>query len=120
MRPPCGCSRPRSGARGRAAPRQSNVQLEGRELRLACSWAPLVAPHLPGAGGRDPAQAPHLLAEIGADLIVIGIGLALLMAAAVWWAIRQGLQPVTALSLELEQRDLHRLKATGLGPCPRS
>lgn len=90
--------------------RQSNVQLEGRELRLVQLGTPC-GPHTCQVLVAETLRKRHtLLAEIGADLIVIGIALALLMAAAVWWAIRQGLQPVTALSLELEQRDLHRLQ----------
>lgn len=47
--------------------------------------------------------------EIGGLVALNGATLALLLALAGWWAIRQGLTPLTGLSAELERRDLHRL-----------
>ena len=47
--------------------------------------------------------------QIGSLVALNGAGLALLLALAGWWAIRQGLTPLTELSAELEHRDLHRL-----------
>jgi two-component system sensor histidine kinase TctE len=47
--------------------------------------------------------------EIGGLVALNGGGLTLLLALAGWWAIRQGLAPLTGLSAELEHRDLHRL-----------
>jgi len=47
--------------------------------------------------------------QIGTLVALNGIGLLLLLALAGWWAIRQGLAPLTDLSAELEHRDLHRL-----------
>lgn len=47
--------------------------------------------------------------EIGSLVALNGAGLALLLGLAGWWAIRQGLSPLTELSAELEHRDLHRL-----------
>lgn len=47
--------------------------------------------------------------QIGGLVALNGAGLALLLALAGWWAIRQGLAPLTGLSAELEHRDLHRL-----------
>lgn len=47
--------------------------------------------------------------QIGSLVALNGAGLAVLLALAGWWAIRQGLTPLTELSAELEHRDLHRL-----------
>ncbi len=89
--------------------RQSTVQLDGRELRLV-QLGTACGPQTCQILVAETLRKRHaLMAEIGADLVVVGIVLAVLMAGAVWWAIRQGLRPVMALSLELEQRDLHRL-----------
>jgi two-component system sensor histidine kinase TctE len=50
-----------------------------------------------------------LQSEIAGLVALNGITLAVLLALAGWWAIRQGLVPLTGLSAELERRDLHRL-----------
>lgn len=86
-----------------------DVKLRGRELRLVqlgrdCGEGVcqiLVAETL---RKRDALQS-----EIAGLVALNGIGLALLLALAGWWAIRQGLAPLTDLSAELERRDLHRL-----------
>ncbi|CAM3980211.1 sensor histidine kinase [Roseateles saccharophilus] len=85
------------------------VRLRGRELRLAqlgqdCGSGVcqvLVAETL---HKRDALQS-----EIGGLVALNGAGLTLLLALAGWWAIRQGMAPLTDLSAELEHRDLHRL-----------
>jgi len=86
-----------------------DVRLRGRELRVvqlgrdcgaeACQI--LVAETL---HKRDALQR-----EIAAFVAINGVALAVLMAIASWWAVRQGLAPLTGLSAELERRDLHRL-----------
>jgi two-component system sensor histidine kinase TctE len=86
-----------------------DVKLRGRELRLVqlgrdcgeglCQI--LVAETL---HKRDALQS-----EIAGLVALNGITLAVLLALAGWWAIRQGLTPLTGLSAELERRDLHRL-----------
>jgi two-component system sensor histidine kinase TctE len=86
-----------------------DVKLRGRELRLVqlgrdCGQGVcqiLVAETL---HKRDALQR-----EIGGLVVLNGLTLALLLALAGWWAIRQGLVPLTGLSAELERRDLHRL-----------
>ena len=86
-----------------------DVKLRGRELRLVqlghdCGTGVcqiLVAETL---HKRDALQR-----EIGGLVALNGGALALLLALAGWWAIRQGLAPLTGLSAELEHRDLHRL-----------
>ncbi|MDR7298559.1 two-component system sensor histidine kinase TctE [Pelomonas aquatica] len=86
-----------------------DVKLRGRELRLVqlgrdCGQGVcqiLVAETL---HKRDALQR-----EIGGLVALNGLTLALLLALAGWWAIRQGLVPLTGLSAELERRDLHRL-----------
>lgn len=90
--------------------RKTTVRLDGRELRLVQLGARCGQQTCQVLVAETLRKRHALLAEIGADLMVVGSVLAVLMAAAVWWAIRQGLAPVTALSLELEQRDLHRLQ----------
>jgi two-component system sensor histidine kinase TctE len=47
--------------------------------------------------------------EIATYVALNGVTLAVLLALAGWWAVRQGLTPLTGLSAELERRDLHRL-----------
>jgi len=87
-----------------------DVRLRGRELRLvqlgrdcggdgACQV--LVAETL---HKRDALQS-----EIATFVALNGVALAVLLALASGWAIRQGLAPLTGLSAELEARDLHRL-----------
>jgi two-component system sensor histidine kinase TctE len=86
-----------------------DVKLRGRELRLVqlghdCSQGLcqiLVAETL---RKRDALQS-----EIAGLVALNGITLAVMLALAGWWAIRQGLVPLTGLSAELERRDLHRL-----------
>ncbi|HEY0955286.1 MAG TPA: sensor histidine kinase [Roseateles sp.] len=86
-----------------------DVKLRGRELRLvqlgrecgAGACQVLVAETL---NKRD-----ALRHEIATYVTLNGVALAVLLALAGWWAIRQGLVPLTALSSELERRDLHRL-----------
>jgi two-component system sensor histidine kinase TctE len=88
----------------------SDVRLRGRELRLA-----QLAHDCGGAGPCQifVAETLHkrdaLQREIGGLVALNGAGLTLLLALAGWWAIRQGLTPLTGLSAELERRDLHRL-----------
>lgn len=87
----------------------SDVRLRGRALRLAqlgieCGRGAcqvLVAETL---NKRDALQ--H---EIATFVALNGLMLAVLLGLAGWWAIRQGLAPLTGLSSELERRDLHRL-----------
>ncbi|MFG6412571.1 sensor histidine kinase [Roseateles sp. DC23W] len=86
-----------------------DVKLRGRVLRLvqlgrdcgAGACQVMVAETL---NKRDALQR-----EIATYVAVNGVMLALLLALAGWWAIRQGLAPLTGLSSELERRDLHRL-----------
>jgi len=86
-----------------------DVKLRDRELRLVqlghdCGIGTcqiLVAETL---HKRDALQR-----QIGSLVALTGLGLALLLALAAWWAIRQGLTPLTDMSNELEHRDLHRL-----------
>jgi len=87
-----------------------DVKLRDRELRL------VQLGHDCGAVGPCQilvAETLHkrdaLQREIGGLVALNGAGLALLLALAGWWAIRQGLTPLTGLSAELERRDLHRL-----------
>ncbi|HEV6964342.1 sensor histidine kinase [Roseateles sp.] len=87
-----------------------DVRLRGRELRL------VQLGHDCGAAGACQilvAETLHkrdaLQREIGGLVALNGAGLAVLLALAGWWAIRQGLTPLTGLSAELERRDLHRL-----------
>ncbi|MFT7775724.1 sensor histidine kinase [Roseateles sp.] len=56
--------------------------------------------------------------QIASLVALSGLGLVLLLALASWWAIRQGLAPLTGLSAELERRDLHRLTPLE-APLPR-
>jgi two-component system sensor histidine kinase TctE len=100
---------PRPGHQDAGRSHYGDARLRGRELRLvqlgqdcgtgACQI--LVAETL---HKRDALQS-----EIGGLVALNGAGLALLLALAGWWAIRQGLTPLTGLSAELERRDLHRL-----------
>ncbi|MFN3302767.1 MAG: sensor histidine kinase [Roseateles sp.] len=95
-----------------------DVRLRGRALRLvqlgtecgsgACQV--LVAETL---NKRDALQ--H---EIATFVVLNGVTLAVLLGLAGWWAIRQGLAPLTGLSSELERRDLHRLTPL-TAPLPR-
>ncbi len=87
----------------------SNVRLRERALRLvqlgrACGE---------GACQVLVAETLHkrdtLRRQIGAHVVMNGLGLALLLALAGWWAVRRGLLPLTGLSAEVERRDLHRL-----------
>ncbi|HEY8881180.1 MAG TPA: sensor histidine kinase [Roseateles sp.] len=86
-----------------------DVKLRDRELRL------VQLGHDCGVGVCQilVAETLHkrdaLQREIGGLVALNGAGLALLLALAGWWAIRQGLAPLTGLSAELEHRDLHRL-----------
>jgi two-component system sensor histidine kinase TctE len=100
---------PRPGVQGLGNTVYSDVKLRGRDLRLAqlghdCGIGicqVLVAETL---HKRDALQR-----QIGSLVAINGAGLAVLLALAGWWAIRQGLTPLTGLSVELEHRDLHRL-----------
>ncbi|MFG6467466.1 sensor histidine kinase [Roseateles sp. BYS87W] len=86
-----------------------DVKLRGRDLRL------VQLGHDCGAGSCQilVAETLHkrdaLQSQIGSLVALNGLGLAVLLALAGWWAIRQGLAPLTELSAELEHRDLHRL-----------
>ena len=100
---------PRPGPQVAGGSWYGDVKLRGRELRLVqlghdCgdgSCQILVAETL---HKRDALQR-----QIGSLVALNGLALALLLALAGWWAIRQGLAPLTTLSAELEHRDLHRL-----------
>ncbi|PTT90219.1 sensor histidine kinase, partial [Pelomonas sp. HMWF004] len=101
---------PRPAQRAAGRSHYGDVRLRGRELRLVqlghdCGRAGvcqiLVAETL---HKRDALQR-----QIGRLVALNGAALALLLALAGWWAIRQGLTPLTELSAELERRDLHRL-----------
>jgi two-component system sensor histidine kinase TctE len=87
----------------------SDVKLRDRELRL------VQLGHDCGVGTCQilVAETLHkrdaLKRQIGTLVALTGLGLVLLLALAAWWAIRQGLAPLTELSVELEHRDLHRL-----------
>ncbi|WP_457418660.1 sensor histidine kinase [Roseateles sp. P5_E7] len=99
--------RPKMQTAGKAY--YGDVRLRDRELRLvqlgrecgdgACQV--LVAETL---HKRDALQR-----EIATYVALNGVTLAVLLALAGWWAVRQGLTPLTGLSAELERRDLHRL-----------
>ena len=99
--------RPRPQAAGRAY--YGDVKLRDRELRLVqlgrdCGHGVcqvLVAETL---HKRDALQR-----EIAGLVALNGVSLAVLLALAGWWAIRQGLTPLTGLSADLERRALHRL-----------
>lgn len=86
-----------------------DVKLRGRVLRLVqlgrdCGDGDCQVMVAETLNKRDALQS-----EIATYVAVNGITLALLLALAGWWAIRQGLAPLTGLSSELERRDLHRL-----------
>ncbi|MEO6278955.1 sensor histidine kinase [Roseateles sp.] len=89
-----------------------DVRLRGRELRLVQLGRDC------GNGGGGICQVlvaetlhkrDALQREIATYVALNGLTLALLLALAGWWAVRQGLTPLTGLSAELERRDLHRL-----------
>ncbi len=94
-------------AAGRSSYR--DVKLRDRELRL------VQLGHECGAGACQilVAETLHkrdaLQRQIGGLVAITGAALVVLLAIAAWWAIRQGLTPLTGLSAELERRDLHRL-----------
>lgn len=100
---------PRPALQSAGGSHYGDVKLRDRELRLVqlghdCSIGVcqiLVAETL---HKRDALQR-----EIGGLVALNGAILAVLLALAGWWAIRQGLAPLTDLSAELEHRDLHRL-----------
>lgn len=86
-----------------------DVKLRDRDLRL------VQLGHECGAGACQilVAETLHkrdaLQRQIGSLVAMTGLVLVVLLALAAWWAIRQGLTPLTGLSAELERRDLHRL-----------
>lgn len=101
---------PRPGAQSAGKSWYGDVRLRGRALRL------VQLGHDCGGGSQCQilvAETLHkrdaLQSQIGTLVALNGGGLALLLALAGWWAIRQGLSPLTELSAELEHRDLHRL-----------
>lgn len=86
-----------------------DVRLRGRELRLV---------QLGRDCGRGVCQVlvaetlnkrEALQREMATFVALNGVALAVLLALAAGWAIRQGLAPLTDLSTELERRDLNRL-----------
>ena len=86
-----------------------DVKLRGRELRLVqlgreCGAGVCQVMVAETLHKRDALQ--HQIATL---VGLSGLGLVLLLGLASWWAIRQGLAPLTDLSAELEHRDLHRL-----------
>ncbi|MFG6486412.1 sensor histidine kinase [Roseateles sp. BYS78W] len=100
--------RPRPQVAGSA--RYGDVRLRDRELRLVQLGRDC------GEGGACQilvAETLHkrdaLQREITTFVALNGVTLAVLLALASWWAVRQGLTPLTGLSAELERRDLHRL-----------
>jgi len=101
---------PRPDARPAGRSWYGDVKLRDRDLRL------VQLGHDCGGGSACQilvAETLHkrdaLQRQIGTLVALNGAGLALLLALAGWWAIRQGLSPLTGLSAELEHRDLHRL-----------
>ncbi|KQW46437.1 MULTISPECIES: sensor histidine kinase [unclassified Roseateles] len=86
-----------------------DVRLRDRALRLVQLGAACGA----GACQVLVAETLHkrdaLQRQIGSRVALSGLGLMALLALAAWRAIRQGLAPLTGLSVELEHRDLHRL-----------
>lgn len=87
----------------------ADVSMQGRSLRLvqlgtSCGQRVCQIIVAETLNKRDALQA-----QIGGAVIVSGLTLASLLALAGWWAIRQGLTPLTELTAELEHRDLHRL-----------
>jgi two-component system sensor histidine kinase TctE len=101
---------PRAARQAAGRSHYGDVMLRGRELRL------VQLGHDCGSAGACQilvAETLHkrdaLKRQIGRLVALNGITLAVLLALAGWWAIRQGLTPLTVLSAELERRDLHRL-----------
>jgi len=110
---------PRPRAQPTGGVRFGDVRLRGRELRLAqlgrdcgggAACQVLVAETL---HKRDALQR-----EIAGFVALTGVALAVLLALAGWAAVRQGLAPLTGLSLELERRDLQHLTPL-TSPLPR-
>ena len=99
--------RPAPQAAGRSY--YGDVKLRGRELRLVQLGRECGAGVCQVLVAETLHKRDALQREIGASVALNGAGLALLLALAGWWAIRQGLAPLTGLSAELEHRDLHRL-----------
>lgn len=100
---------PRPGPQPAGRTYYGDVKLRGRELRLVqlgrdCGEGACQVMVAETLNKRDALQR-----EIATYVTVNGVALALLLALAGWWAIRQGLAPLTGLSSELERRDLHRL-----------
>ncbi|MGQ3053898.1 MAG: sensor histidine kinase [Roseateles sp.] len=100
---------PRPPAQAAGGVWYGDVRLRDRELRLVQLGAACGA----GACQVLVAETLHkrdaLQRQIGSLVALSGLGLVALLALAAWWAIRQGLAPLTGLSVELEHRDLHRL-----------
>lgn len=100
---------PRSQAQAAGRSSYRDVKLRDRDLRL------VQLGHECGAGACQilVAETLHkrdaLQRQIGGLVAITGAVLVVLLALAAWWAIRQGLTPLTGLSAELEHRDLHRL-----------
>lgn len=95
-----------------------DVRLRDRELRLVqlgrdCGLGVCQVMVAETLHKRDALQQ-----QIASLVALSGLGLVLLLALAGWWAIRQGLAPLTGLSVELEHRDLHRLTPLK-APLPR-
>ncbi len=86
-----------------------DVRLRGRELRLVQLGRECGAQVCQILVAETLHKRDALQSEIGGLVALNGAGLTLLLALAGWWAIRQGLTPLTGLSAELERRDLHRL-----------
>lgn len=91
------------------AKRYSSVRLRERELRLAQLAVACGAGTCQVLVAETLNKREALQSEISGVVALNGAVLCLLLALAGWWAIRQGLTPLTALSAELEHRDLHRL-----------
>lgn len=109
---------PRPGTQAAGGFFYGDVKLRDRDLRLVqlghdCG---------PGVCQILVAETLHkrdaLQRQIGGLVAMNGASLALLLALAGWWAVRQGMAPITGLSTELEHRDLHRLAPLNT-PLPR-
>lgn len=100
---------PRPQPQAAGSTHYGDVRLRDRALRLvqlgrdcgggACQVLVAETLHKRGA----------LQREIATYVALNGVALALLLALAGGWAVRQGLTPLTVLSAEVERRDLHRL-----------
>ena len=109
---------PRPAMQAMGSTYYGDVRLRDRELRLAQLGQDCGVGVCQVMVAETLHKRSALQSEIGGLVALNGAGLALLLALAGWWAIRQGLTPLTELSNELEHRDLHRLTPL-TAPLPR-